>query len=180
MKKICIFCGSASGIEGKGYTEMAQNLGHLIAKNGWGLVYGGASVGVMGVIADSCLKYGGEVIGVIPESLQEIEVGHDHLTQLYVVDSMHARKQLMYDLSDAFIALPGGFGTLDELCEIMTWAQLKHHQKPCFIYNYNGFFNHLLEHFDFIVQEGFLSIEHRRIAGSVNSQNELEQKLSNL
>lgn len=180
MKRICVFCGSASGRKDAVHILEAQELGKLLAQNKMGLVYGGASIGLMGALADSCLKSNGEVWGVIPEFLQTIEVGHGQLTKLHVVESMHERKQLMYDLSDAFVALPGGFGTLDELCEIMTWAQLKHHNKPCFILNSNGFYDRLLDHFDHLVEEKFLSVEHRQILHCAQNLEELLGKLENI
>ncbi len=177
MKNICVFCGSASGREGGGYMEQAQSFGRLLAKNKMSVVYGGASIGVMAAVANSALEEGAEVYGVIPEFLKQIEIGHLGLTKLHIVETMHERKQIMYDLSDAFVALPGGFGTLDELCEIMTWAQLKHHEKPCFILNENGFFDALLKHFDSLVTEGFLSAEHRKILTTYSTQEELIEHL---
>ena len=159
MKKICVFCGSSKGTLPK-YTENAYSLGQTLAKNNLGLVYGGASIGVMGAVADGCLAENGEVYGVIPSSILDLEVGHDGLTKLDIVDNMHERKAKMYDLSDAFFALPGGMGTLDELCEIVTWSQLKYHEKPCYVINEDGFFDHLMNHFRFINKEGFLSDAH--------------------
>lgn len=173
MKSLCIFCGSASG-GGEGmYLKEAQEVGRWLADHDIELVYGGASIGVMGEIANACLEFGGRVVGVIPESLLKIEVGHKNLSELHVVESMHERKQKMYDLSDAFLALPGGFGTLDELCEILTWAQLKHHKKPCYILNSTGFYDHLLTHFDHLVTEKFLSLEHRRLLNEVKKIDEV-------
>lgn len=159
MKNICVFCGSGSG-KGDHYTEMAKSLGEELANRNMGLVYGGASIGVMGAVADGCLDAGGKVFGVIPQSIIDLEVGHAGLSQLEVVDTMHDRKARMYDLSDAFFALPGGMGTLDELCEIVTWAQLQYHAKPCYVINYNGFFDALMNHFKYINQQGFLSDAH--------------------
>lgn len=163
MKKICIFCGSSSG-KNSSYTERAHELGKLLAQKNIGLVYGGASIGVMGAIADGCLSEGGHVTGVIPHSIMELEVGHDSLSELIKVDTMHERKAKMYELSDAFFAMPGGMGTLDELCEIITWSQLRYHQKPCYVINENGFFNHLIEHFRYVNGEGFLSDDHLALA----------------
>ena len=159
MKNICVFCGSSSGVLPK-YTENAFKLGASLAKKDVGLVYGGASIGVMGAVADGCLSEKGKVYGVIPSSILDLEVGHQGLTELVVVADMHERKAKMYELSDAFFALPGGMGTLDELCEIITWAQLKYHSKPCYVINEDGFFDHLMAHFKLINKEGFLSDAH--------------------
>lgn len=159
MKKICVFCGSSSGKQSF-YTEEAKELGKALAKSNIGVVYGGASIGVMGALADGCLENGGKVWGVIPKSIIDLEVGHQNLTNLEVVEDMHQRKARMYDLSDAFFALPGGMGTLDELCEIITWAQLLYHSKPCYVVNTGGFFNNLMRHFEHINKEGFLSDKH--------------------
>jgi uncharacterized protein (TIGR00730 family) len=161
MKKLCVFCGSAAG--NSDYMTEARRLGAEIAKSGMGLVYGGASIGLMGAFADGALSASGEVHGVIPRFLGDREIAHAGLTELHYVDSMHERKQLMYDLSDGFLAFPGGMGTLDELCEIVTWAQLKKHDKPCYLYNYNGFFDGLIAHFKKCTEEGFLSAEHLKL-----------------
>lgn len=177
MKKMAVFCGSSKGNKPT-YCEEAKKIGELFFKHQWGLVYGGASVGVMGAIADSILNKKGEVWGVIPQSLVQWEVAHQGLQRLEVVDSMHQRKQRMYDLSDAFLAIPGGMGTLDELCEIVTWAQLRYHQKPIYIYNADGFFNHLWKHLEHCVQEGFLSQEHLKLLSVINSLEELENVLT--
>ena len=160
MSRLCVFCGSSEGKDKK-YIELGENLGKLMAEKDVDLVYGGGRVGIMGAMADSCLENNGKVYGVIPQSLMEWEVGHDGITELSVVDTMHDRKAKMYELSDGFVALPGGMGTLDELCEIITWAQLKYHTKPIYVLSDFGFFDHLLNHFDLAVKEGFLSQEHR-------------------
>lgn len=178
MKKVCVFCGSSAG-NGEAYKTMAKQMGKTLTSNDLGLVYGGASIGVMGTMADEVLGDGGEVWGVMPKSLVEWEVAHSALTKFEVVDSMHVRKQIMYDWSDAFVAMPGGFGTLDELCEILTWAQLEYHQKPCFLLNFNGFFDHLVKHFEHINKEGFLSDEHLKLITIVDSFEELEVALNN-
>lgn len=162
MKRICVFCGSSSGKQEK-YVERARLLGELMAKNNIELVYGGASIGVMGAVADGCLAAGGRVIGVIPHSIMELEVGHQSLTELITVDNMHERKAKMYELSDVFFAMPGGMGTLDELCEIVTWAQLKYHHKPFYVINEDGFFDHLMSHFKYINEQGFLSDAHLQL-----------------
>ncbi len=177
MKYLCVFCGSSRGL-GEDYTQSARQFGERIAREGWGLVYGGASIGVMGAVADGVLAGGGEVIGVIPESLVNWEVAHDNLSKLHIVDSMHTRKKMMYDLSDAFVAIPGGMGTLDELCEIITWSQLKLHTKPCYILNENNFYRHLIAHFDHICEQGFLSTEHRQIVSEAANTEVLWQLLA--
>jgi uncharacterized protein (TIGR00730 family) len=171
MKKICVFCGSSSGL-GEKYITESRALGQSMGSQGLGLVYGGASIGVMGAVADGVLERGGNVWGVIPRSILDLEVGHQGLTELKIVDSMHERKKEMYDLSDAFIALPGGMGTLDELCEIITWGQLGYHKRPIYIVNQDGFFDHLLHHFRHINQLGFLKTEHLALFKEVPSGEE--------
>lgn len=160
MKRICVFCGSSQGNRPE-YRAAAEELGAELVRRKIGLVYGGGNVGLMGVLADAVLKAGGEAVGVIPENLIAREIGHNGLTKLHVVHSMHERKALMADLSDAFIALPGGFGTLEEFCEIVTWAQLGLHSKPCDILNVQRYYSPLLAMFDHAVQERFLKIENR-------------------
>ncbi len=160
MSNLCVFCGSKNGNDKK-YVELGKTLGSLMAEKNIGLVYGGGRVGIMGVLADACLEGKGSVYGVIPKSLMDWEVGHEGITELSVVETMHDRKAKMYELSDGFVAIPGGMGTLDELCEIITWAQLKYHKKPIYVLSDFGFFDHLLKHFDLAVSEGFLSQEHR-------------------
>src|ERR671931_564342 len=146
MKRICVFCGSNIGLRNV-YFAVAQATGVALARRGIGLVYGGGRVGLMGVVADAVLKEGGEVIGVIPEALTTREVAHQGLDDLRVVGSMHERKALMAELANAFIALPGGYGTLEEFCEVLTWAQLGLHRKPCGILNVEGFYDSLLSLF---------------------------------
>ncbi len=155
MKSICVFCGSSMGVRPV-YKEAAQTLGKTLASQKFRLVYGGGNVGLMGVVADAALLAGGEVIGVIPEFLAAKEIAHNELTVLHVVGSMHERKTKMADLADAFIALPGGYGTLQEFCEILTWAQLGLHQKPCGLLNVERYFDPLLRLFDHAVKEEFL------------------------
>jgi uncharacterized protein (TIGR00730 family) len=162
MRRICVFCGSNGGARAA-YADAARAVGRAIARRGVGLVYGGGKVGLMGIVADAVLAEGGEVIGVIPEALEAREVAHRGLTQLRVVRSMHERKALMADLSDAFIALPGGFGTFEEFCEVITWVQLGLHAKPCGLLNVGGFYAPLLALFDHAVGEGFVRPEHRAI-----------------
>jgi uncharacterized protein (TIGR00730 family) len=162
MKRICVFCGSSSGSRPE-YRGAGEELGAELVRRNIGLVYGGGNVGLMGVLADAVLKAGGEVIGVIPENLMAKEAGHSGLTKLHVVCSMHERKALMADLSDAFIALPGGFGTLEEFCEIVTWSQLGLHTKPCGVLNVQGYYSPLLAMFDHAVKERFLKPENRAL-----------------
>lgn len=166
MKKLCIFCGASSGrtTDGKNlYTDQAKQVGEILATTRRTLVYGGGRVGVMGVLADAVLQHGGQVIGVIPESLMTHEIGHSGVSQLYVVPDMHSRKKMMYDLSDAFLVLPGGMGTLDEMFEILTWAQLGFHQKPIYLLNDTGFYDHLLKYIAHSSAEGFIKPEHTKL-----------------
>ena len=158
--RIAIYCGSSRGLDPI-YAATAAEMAAYLAKQGIGIVYGGGNVGIMGVIADAALAAGGEVIGVIPESLLAKELGHGGVTELHVTRTMHERKQKMVDLSDAFIALPGGFGTLDELFETLTWLQLGFHGKPVGLLNVAGFFDHLLTFLDHMSTTGFLKPEHR-------------------
>lgn len=162
MRSICVFCGSQTGVNPV-YAQAARELGILMARKNIALVYGGGGIGLMGALADSILGNGGTAIGVIPRFLSDQELGHTRLSELILVDSMHQRKQKMAELADAFVALPGGFGTLEELCEILTWRQLKLLNKPVLILNINGFF----DHFDFLlnhmVREGFLDKSQKSI-----------------
>ncbi|MBI5200825.1 MAG: TIGR00730 family Rossman fold protein [Elusimicrobia bacterium] len=158
MTRVCVFCGSNPGRDPR-YYEAAVELGRAIAGRGWGLVFGGGRVGLMGAIADAALEAGGEAIGVIPDALMKRELGHRGLTRLEVVGSMHERKARMEALSDAFIAMPGGFGTLDEFCEILTWSQLAIHAKPCGILNTGGYFDPFLAWIDRAVEAGFVKRE---------------------
>jgi len=176
MKRICVFCGSSAGSRSD-YRTAAEELGTELARRNIGLVYGGTSVGLMGVLADAVLKAGGEAVGVIPERLMEREVGHNGLTKLHVVRSMHERKALMADLSDAFVAMPGGFGTLEEFCEIVTWAQLGLHAKPCGVLNVLGYYSPLLAMFDHAVEERFLKPENRGLVLARESAAELLRAL---
>lgn len=160
LRSICVFCGSSSGNE-PAYRALAEELGQMLATRGLTLVYGGGNVGLMGAIADAALAAGGTVRGFIPRALMEKEVAHHHLTELGVLGSMHERKAAMEAHADAFIALPGGFGTLDELCEILTWAQLGIHRKPVGLLDVNGYFAPLLAFFDGAVTRGFIRADHR-------------------
>lgn len=162
MQRICIFAGSNSGVQ-PAYREAAQALGRELVAHDLGIVYGGASVGLMGAIADAALEAGGEVIGVIPRGLFTREVAHPHLHQRYEVDSMHERKALMADMADGFIALPGGFGTFDELFEITTWSQIGLHSKPIGLLNVCNYFNPLLDLVAHASREGFISPFHTKL-----------------
>jgi uncharacterized protein (TIGR00730 family) len=160
VRRMCVFCGSSSGTRPI-YVQAAQTVGRLLAERGIELVYGGGKVGLMGAVADACLQHGGRVIGVIPQLLVEKEVAHPGLTELRIVGSMHERKALMADLADAFLILPGGFGTWDEFCEILTWSQLGLQRKACAVLNVNGYYDPLLDMADKAVDEGFLRPIHR-------------------
>ena len=160
FKRLCVFCGSSHGAN-PAYAEAAKTAGNELARRGIGLVYGGGNVGLMGVIADAVLAAGGDVIGVIPEALMAKEVGHRGLPDLRVVKTMHERKALMAELSDGFVALPGGVGTFEEFFEIVTWAQLGLHSKPCALLNVNGFYDPLLRLMDHAIAERFVKPKQR-------------------
>ena len=162
MPRICVYCGSNLGSRSL-YSDAASELADVLVRHEFELVYGGASKGLMGVIADRVLELGGRVHGVIPKLLVEKEIAHDGLTELHVVASMHERKTMMAALSDGFIAMPGGFGTLEEIIEIVTWGQLRFHDKPCGLLNINGYFDALLRFLDHSEAEGFLRPENRRM-----------------
>ena len=162
FQRLCVFCGSSIGKRGA-YRAAAETLGTIFVERGIELVYGGGNIGLMGVLADTVLARGGRVTGVIPESLMAREVGHLGLSDLRIVGSMHERKAVMSDLSDGFIALPGGFGTIEEFCEVVTWSQLGIQSKPCGLLNVENYFASLLELFDQAVREGFLREENRRL-----------------
>jgi uncharacterized protein (TIGR00730 family) len=160
IRRVCVYCGANVGAR-PAYAEAAQRLGRLLGERGLGLVYGGGNVGLMGVLADAALLAGAEVIGVIPRALMARELGHQGCTVLRVVETMHERKAVLAELADAFVALPGGLGTLDELFEAMTWAQLGLHQKPIGLLEVDGFFAPLVAYLDRAVTEGFIRAEHR-------------------
>ncbi len=160
MRSVCVFCGSMTGTE-PAYDEAARALGRALAAEGITLVYGGGRVGLMGVVAEAALEAGGEVVGVIPRALLEREIAHTGLPDLRVVGSMHERKALMSELSEGFIALPGGTGTLEEFFEVLTWAQLGEHRKPCGLLHAGRYYDPLLAVFDHMVSQGFLSEELR-------------------
>lgn len=177
MRNVAVFCGSSNG-KSSIYLEEAAKLGEELAKRNIGLVYGGASVGVMGAVADSVLQNGGHVTGVMPRFLEEREISHKKLSELIVVDSMHERKAKMTELADGFIMLPGGPGTLEEFFEIFTWAQLGLHQKPFGCLNINQYFKPLISLFDHMTTEGFLQDKYRGMSISAENVNELLNKFN--
>ncbi|MEZ4947820.1 MAG: TIGR00730 family Rossman fold protein [Saprospiraceae bacterium] len=160
MQSICVFCGANKG-RGADFENITIQLGESIATRGWELVYGAGNVGLMGILANSVLAGGGQVTGVIPDFLKQMEVCHQGLTELIVVETMHKRKEIMAMRSDGFFVLPGGFGTLDEFFEILTWKQLRLHQKPVGLLNYKGYYDHLIQHLDVMVDNGFLHPDNR-------------------
>lgn len=176
IRRICVFCGSSCG-SNPAYRRAAESLGQLLAERNIGLVYGGGCIGLMGALADSALAAGGEVIGVIPDSLLRREVGHRGVTKLHVVETMHQRKALMADLADAFIALPGGYGTLEEFSEIVTWSQLGIQQKPCGLLNVERYWDGLLAMLDHAVNEGFLRQENRELVLVASTPEEMLARL---
>jgi hypothetical protein len=177
LKRICVFCGSSFGAR-PGYAAAARSLGTLLAEKRVSLVYGGSKVGLMGAVADAALTAGGEVIGVMPQSLVFKELAHQGISDLRVVGSMHERKALMAELSDAFIALPGGYGTLEEFCEVLTWTQLGLQRKPCGILNVHGYYDNLLRLFDDAVHEQFVRPVHRSMVIAGDDAESLLERLS--
>jgi uncharacterized protein (TIGR00730 family) len=177
LKRICVFCGSSLGAR-PAYRQAAQRLGELLAERRIGVVFGGGAIGLMGVLADAALSKGGEVIGVIPESLVRREIGHRGVTKQHVVETMHQRKALMADLSDAFIALPGGYGTLEELCEAITWSQLGIQQKPCGLLNIEKYWDGLLAVLDHAVDEGFVRPENSQLVLVAQTPERMLERLS--
>lgn len=172
MKSVCVYCGSNVGSL-PSYRESARALGRLLAAEGLKLIYGGGQVGLMGTLADAVLSAAGEAVGIIPRALADRELAHQGLTELRIVGSMHERKMLMAELSDGFIAMPGGFGTFEEFCEILTWAQLGMHAKPCGLLNVEGYYDSLLSLFDRAVADGFVRQEHRDIVLTASQPSDL-------
>lgn len=160
FRRVCVYCGSSPGNDPR-YAEAARAFGAFLAGRGIGVVFGGGRVGLMGQVADGALDAGGEVYGVIPEKLRALELAHGRLTELFVVDSMHARKMMMAQLSDAFVALPGGWGTLEEIFEVTTWTQLNYHRKPVGMLDVGGYYQHMVAFLDHAASQGFLRPEHR-------------------
>ena len=179
MKKVCVFTGAASGIN-KVYKDAAYQMGQMLAARGLGLVYGGGKLGLMGAVADGMLAANGKVTGIIPKFLDNVEVGHQGVTDLHIIDSMHERKAMMYDAADAFIILPGGLGTLDETMEIITWRQLGLHQKPIIIVNLNGYWDSMLIMFQNIIDQGFMHHGHTGHFDQVEDLDSLMDKLDSI
>jgi uncharacterized protein (TIGR00730 family) len=176
--RICVYTGSRHGSRPE-YRSTAEAFGALLAREGIGLVYGGGRLGLMGVVADAALAAGGEVVGIIPQKLVDLEVAHSGLTELHVVGSMHERKALMADLSDGFVALPGGIGTLEELFEVWAWLHLGYHDKPCGLLNVSGFYDPLITFLDSIVTEGFLRADTRAMLFCENDGQRLLEAMRN-
>ncbi|RXJ02005.1 TIGR00730 family Rossman fold protein [Anaerobacillus alkaliphilus] len=162
MKSIAVFCGSSDGND-PSYLDAARELGKKLAEEGIQLVYGGAQVGCMGAVADSVIEHGGRAIGVIPKKLMRVEIAHGNLTELHIVETMHERKAMMAELADGFITLPGGSGTLEEFFEVLTWAQIGYHQKPCSLLNVSNYYTPLLSLFDHMIEQGFVKEEYRKL-----------------
>ena len=177
IKNICVYCGSSPG-KHEAYAAAARHLADSLVTRNIGLVYGGASIGIMGAVADQVLARGGRVIGVIPKALSQQEVAHAHLTELHVTATMHERKMLMAELADGFIAMPGGIGTLEELFEIWTWAQLGFHNKPIGLLNVAGYYDKLLDFLAHMHQEQFFKTQHRELLIVENSSSELLERFS--
>jgi len=177
IKRVCVFCGSSKGFR-PAYVEAAHDMANVLVRRGAGLVYGGGCVGLMGELADTVMAGGGEVIGVIPQALVAREVGHRGITQLLIVRSMHERKSKMMELADAFVAMPGGFGTFEEFCEVITWAQLGLHQKPCGLLNVEGYYDSLLNLFNKGVDDGFIHPSTRELVLDATDPDVLLDKLS--
>jgi uncharacterized protein (TIGR00730 family) len=177
MRRVCVYAGSNPGSH-PDYADAARALATTLADRDIGLVYGGGRVGLMGVLADTMLAAGGEAIGVMPQALIDREIGHSGLTELKVVDSMHERKARMAELSDAFVAVPGGIGTLEELIEVYTWSQLGIHHKPCGVLNVRGYYDHLAAFLDHAVTQGFLRPQHRAVLSVASEPAELLDRLA--
>jgi len=177
FSRICVYCGSSQRVDPR-YLELAGEVGRDLANRGYGVVYGGGHIGLMGRVADGALAVEGEVFGVIPEKLRDLELAHTGCTEMHVVDTMHARKTKMAELSDAFIALPGGFGTLEELFEVTTWTQLQYHDKPVGVLNAFGYYDQLLAFIDHATDARFIRAEHRPILQSATELGPLLEQLA--
>ncbi|MFV5502032.1 TIGR00730 family Rossman fold protein [Acinetobacter sp. 226] len=176
---VALYCGSRAGNKPI-YLEKALQISQGLAEHGFGLVYGGASIGLMGQVADAMIQHGGEVVGVIPEFMLDYEIAHNQLTELHVVTSMHQRKAMMAERACSFVALPGGLGTFEEILEIATWGQLNQHQKPMMLYNVNGFYDALIAQLDRAVEDGFLPPQHRAKLIICEHEEEIYTTLTNL
>jgi len=179
FRRVAVYCGSSNAVDER-FKAAARSLGTLLAERGLGLVYGAGNVGLMGQLADAALAGGAEVIGVIPHKLAALEVAHDGLSELITVDSMHARKTVMCSLSDAFVVLPGGYGTLDEMFEAITWTQLGYHQKPVGLLDVDGYFDHLVAFLDHATASGFVRTMHREILVSEQTPEALLDRLATM
>jgi len=178
IRNVCVYCGSSSRVD-QAYKDAAVALGKLVVDQGWGVVYGGGRVGLMGLVADSALEQGGNVVGIIPEHIQSREIEHNDLTELHIVQTMHERKQMMVDRSEAFVILPGGVGTLDEFFELVTWKQLGLHDKPIVVVNLNGYWTQLIEAIHNIAAEGFMRDEDLGLFEVVETVEEVPETLKN-
>ncbi|MGN7408661.1 TIGR00730 family Rossman fold protein [Sporosarcina sp. SAFN-010] len=176
IKSLAVFCGSSTGID-SGFIEHAEKFGEELANNNKTLIYGGAQVGCMGALADATLHSRGKVIGVIPRKLKAVEIAHDQLTELHVVNTMHERKSKMAELADGFVALPGGAGTLEEWFEVFTWSQLGYHAKPCGLLNVNNFFDPLISMIDHTIEQGFMNKNYREMIIISSDPKELLEKM---
>lgn len=176
IKNVCVYCGSSSNVS-EVHKNAATELGKTIAAQGWDMVYGGGRVGLMGLAADAALEAGSNVVGIIPEHIQEREVEHTELTELHIVDNMHTRKRMMVDRSDGFVILAGGLGTLDELFELLTWRQLGLHDKPIVIVNVDGYWTKLLESIDNLAASGFMRPEDKNLFTVVKTVSEVPESL---
>ncbi|MEM9692203.1 MAG: TIGR00730 family Rossman fold protein [Myxococcota bacterium] len=175
--RICVYCGSSNQVDPRWF-EVARSVGERLVSRGLAVVYGGGSVGLMGAVADAALAGGGEVYGVIPQKLFDLELGHPGLTELHVVETMHQRKQRMAELADAFIALPGGWGTLEEIFEVTTWTQLQYHDKPVGLLNAHGFYDGLIAFLDHVRDQRFIRLAHRRILADASELDLLLERLA--
>lgn len=176
IRSVCVFCGSSPG-RNPLFVQAAREVGGVIARAGLGLVYGGGGNGMMGAVADGALDAGGQVTGIIPDALRRRELAHPRVADMQVVQSMHERKQAMADASDAFVMLPGGFGTFEEFCEVVTWSQLGMHRKPCVLLNVAGYFDRMIAMFDHAREQEFVSRAHRAIVAAVDAPTQLVQAL---
>lgn len=179
IQSVCVYCGSSNKVDER-YKDTARAVGTMLAKNGYQVIYGGGHVGLMGLMADAAMTAGGKVIGIIPEHIRAREIQHTGLTELHIVDNMHTRKQMMAAKSDAFVILPGGFGTLDETFEILTWRQLGLHTKPVIIYNEYGFWTPLLGLIDHMINAGFAQPSNRTFYSVANTIEELKVQLAKI
>lgn len=177
FRRIAVYCGSSGGV-GNQFLDAAREAGTYLAERGIDVVYGGGRVGMMGAVANAALAAGGKVYGVIPEKLKTREIAHDGLTELHVVDGMHPRKTMMASMADAFIALPGGWGTLEEVFEVVTWTQLNYHRKPVGLLNIRGYYNHLIAFLDHAAAEGFIRPIHRPLLANANTLEELLDRMA--